>query len=566
MELTRDQAMEQEQRDRKQPGGQTGTRPQKDGQGPLQGRPLAQAQRGERPGDPEDFGKSPPSAPLPPESLEEAGLSEEFVAALVLKTLHHRGAAVGFELSDILALPFSVLDDVIQQLQERRFVEVHATRGPRRGEYVFRLTSAGRKRAAEELEVCRYVGPAPVPFEDFRRWVENQTIETARISESELESVLDDVVVPESMLELLGPAINSGRSLFLYGASGNGKTLLAERIAQAFGDRYYVPHSVLVGSSVMIVYDPVHHGFEDDSDDGDEEFEAETRPAPEAEEIEAGTGLTPEAQGESQARSGPEVEGESKARPGSEGEAGSKEVQAPEATANSASENVLREIMRQVPKHDRRYMEARRPVVVTGGELTLEQLDLQWDQTGRMYQAPPQLKAGGGVLVVDDLGRQRVPVRDLLNRWVVPLEHRRDYLTLRSGRKIVVPFDCFVIFSTNLEPRSLADEAFLRRIHYKIEVPDPGREEYEQIFRSCCEERGIPFEEDALRYLFDEYYESGTIEPRGCHPRDVLNHLRDLAEYRSEPARLSPDLLEPACRSYFLPSARAGTPGLLTES
>jgi len=552
MELTRDQAMEQKQRDREQLRDQTGTRPREDDQGPLQGRPRAQAQGGERPGASEHLGKAPPSAPLPPESLEEAGLSEEFVAGLVLKTLHHRGAAVGFELSDILALPFSVLDDVIQQLQERRFVEVQATRGPRRGEYVFRLTGAGRKRAAEELEVCRYVGPAPVPFEDFRRWVENQTIETARISESELRSVLDDVVVPESMLELLGPAINSGRSLFLYGASGNGKTLLAERIAQAFGDRYYVPHSVLVGSSVMIVYDPVHHGFEHDSDDEAEDFEAETRLAPEAED-------------DSQARTGSETEADP--QPGSAADAESKEIQDAAATVNSsASENVLREIMRQVPKHDRRYVEARRPVVVTGGELTLEQLDLQWDQTGRMYQAPPQLKAAGGVLVVDDLGRQRVPVRDLLNRWVVPLEHRRDYLTLRSGRKVVVPFDCFVIFSTNLEPRSLADEAFLRRIHYKIEVPDPGPGEYEQIFRSCCEERGIPFEEDALRYLFDEYYESGTIEPRGCHPRDVLNHLRDLAEYRSEPARLSPDLLEPACRSYFLPSARAEAPGLLTES
>jgi hypothetical protein len=436
--------------------------------------------------------------PRPPESLEEAGLSEDFVAGLVLKALYVRGAALGFELFDMLALPMALLDDVIRQLQDVGFVEVHSTKGPSRGEYVFKLTGAGRKRALEELEVSRYVGPAPVAFDDFLRWIELQAIERARVSEDELRRALDGIVLPDSMLELLGPAINSGRSLFLYGDPGNGKTLLAERIARVFGERYYVPYSVLVDGSVMIVHDPVHHRF----GPGDDEPQAPPR------------------------------------------------ADQPEA----ASGDMRREIFRSIPNHDRRYAEARRPVVITGGELTLEQLDLQWDPMGRMYQAPPQLKAAGGVLVVDDLGRQRVPVRDLLNRWVVPLEHRRDYLTLRSGRKIVVPFDSFVIFSTNLEPGALGDEAFLRRIHYKIEVPDPDRGEYERIFRICCQARDIEFEEDALAYLFDEFYGSGTIQPRRCHPRDVLDHVQDLAEYRSEPARLSASLLEQACRSYFLPS------------
>jgi hypothetical protein len=449
-----------------------------------------------------------PAVPLPPDSLEESGLSEEFVAGLVLKALYVRGTALGFDLFDMLALPMSLLDDVIQALQERRYLEVHATKGPRRGEWAFKLTSAGRKRAAEEMEVCRYVGPAPVPFEDFRRWVEIQTVERTRISEEELRGALEGLVVPAAMLELLGPAVNSGRSLFLYGGPGNGKTLMAERIARVFGDRYFVPYSVLVDGNVMIVYDPVHHRFGHPDD-----------------ETEEPGGHTP--------RQGQDAAG-----------------------------SVPSEIIRSVPVHDRRYVEAQRPVVVTGGELTLEQLDLQWDATGRMYQAPPQLKAAGGVLVVDDLGRQRVPVREILNRWVVPLEQRRDHLTLRSGKKVVVPFDCFVIFSTNLEPRALADEAFLRRIHYKIEVPDPGRDEYERIFRSCCDERDIAFDEAALEYLFNEFYGNGGVQPRRCHPRDVLDHLRDLAGYRGEPARLSPQLLGDACRSYFLPSGpwMASTP------
>jgi hypothetical protein len=492
---------------------------------------------------------APPPIPRPPESLEEAGLPEEFVAGLIIKALHHRGAASGFELSDLLALPFPLLDDVIEQLQERRFLQVNGTNGPTRGEYVFTLTSDGRKRAAEELELSRYVGPAPVPFEDFRRWIELQTIEGTRISAPELQGALEGVVLPDSMLELLGPAINSGRSLFLYGESGNGKTLLARRLAKVYGERYYVPYSVLVDGSVMIVYDPIHHGFAPT----ERGLAERTVPVTSARELDAPWDPATKRTGGAAAVdfTTPEIAPDMRTQ--------AAVVEHPldggYPDHGRPSVDVLQEILRTVPKHDRRFAEARRPVVITGGELTLEQLDLQWDSTGRMYQAPPQLKAAGGVLVIDDLGRQRVDVRELLNRWGVPLENRQDHLTLGSGRKIVVPFDCFVIFSTNLEPHSLADDAFLRRIHYKIEVQDPDRGEYERIFRTCCEERGIAFDKGALDYLFDEFYAKGTIAPRRCHPRDVLDHVQDLADYLGTPASLDLSLLEPACRSYFLPAS-----------
>lgn len=472
---------------------------------------------------------APATMPLPPGSLEEAGLPVEFVTGLVIKALHHKGSATGFDLAELLALPLQLLDDLIEQLQARRLLQVRETRGPTRGEYVFALTGDGRKRAAEELELSRYVGPAPVPFDEFCRWIELQTIEGTKVTESELRLALDSLVLEDEMFELLGPAVNSGRSLFLYGESGNGKTVLAQQLARVFGARYYVPYSVLVDGSVMIVYDPIHHGSPGSEHEMAERTVLGAR--------EPGTGAPAS---------------------GSGGAAATDPLQGASPDSGPAGD-VRQEILRNVSTHDPRYAHANRPVVVAGGELTLEQLDLRWDSTGRMYQAPPQLKAVGGVLVIDDLGRQRVQIHDLLNRWVVPLEHRQDHLTLRSGRKMVVPFDCFVIFSTNVEPHSLADDSFLRRIHYKIEVSDPDRDEYDQIFRACCEEREIEFDPGAVDHLFDVFYGKG-IAPRRCHPRDILDHLQDLAEFRGEPIRLDPDLLERACRSYFL-SPVGSSPG-----
>jgi hypothetical protein len=462
---------------------------------------------------------APSPAPAPPATLQEAGLPEDLVAGLVVKTLYLRSAASAADLSDMLALPFRLLDDVVEQLQAQRQVQVKATNGPTRSDYVFGLTSEGRNRAAEELELSRYVGPAPVPLEDFRRWVERQTIHGTRVTPAELRQALEDIVVPEAMIELLGPALNSGRSLFLYGDSGNGKTLLARRLSRVFGHRYFVPWSVLVDGEIMAVYDPVYHGPVDADESGSADLGFGWTGADEPDTWAADCGDA-----------------------------------APQQGNGRASRAMLQEILRAVPAHDRRFAQARRPVVITGGELTLEQLELQWDGTGRTYQAPPQLKAAGGVLVVDDLGRQRVEVTDLLNRWAVPLEQRQDHLSLNSGRKITVPFDCFIIFSTNLEPRSLADDAFMRRIHYKIEVSDPTRDEYERIFRACCEERGVAYDERAVAYVYDEFYHKAGVMPRRCHPRDVLDHVRDIAEYRGEAVRLDAELLAPACRSYFLVS------------
>jgi hypothetical protein len=189
---------------------------------------------------------------------------------------------------------------------------------------------------------------------------------------------------------------------------------------------------------------------------------------------------------------------------------------------------------------------------MTGGELTLDQLDLQYDPFTKMYQAPFQVKANGGVLIIDDFGRQRVPPRDLLNRWIVPLEKRMDFLTLHTGGKFPVPFDCLLLLATNLDPDDLVEEAFLRRIHYKIYVDSPRREQYTEIFRRCCASRGIAFEEDAFDYLWKDCYETRGIPPRGCHPRDILDHVVDAARYSDVEPSLSPELLDYAVRTYFI--------------
>jgi hypothetical protein len=209
------------------------------------------------------------------------------------------------------------------------------------------------------------------------------------------------------------------------------------------------------------------------------------------------------------------------------------------------------------PSYDRRYARIKRPVVVTGGELTLEQLDLRYDAFTKLYQAPFQVKANGGVLIVDDFGRQRVAPRDLLNRWIVPLDKGVDYLTLHTGSKFPVPFDCLLIFATNLDPAELVEEAFLRRIHYKIPVGDPTRKQYEQIFQGQCAAQGLEYTAEAIEYLFTEFYAKRGIPPRGCHPRDVIGHVRDVAKYRQVRPELTPELLDEACRSYFLENGLA---------
>ena len=427
---------------------------------------------------------APPASSVPPvpTTLADTGLSGSEVLALALKTMYHRGAISGADLAEAVALPFSVLDDVLFQAQQRHFLEVLGTQGHGRAGYTFELTEQGRVRAQAALEANQYVGPAPVPIVVFDEWVRKQSVKENRVGRDDLDRGFHDLVLSPDVLEALGPALNSGSSIFLYGAPGNGKTAIAERVGRLTSAEIYLPHAIVVGGNIMVLFDPVYHVPVEPDGGG-----------------RAGNGL-----------------------------------------------------LRPAMAHDARFVKIRRPTVFVGGELTMEQLDLQYDSYSKVYHAPFQLKAAGGVLVIDDFGRQRMRASELLNRWIVPLEKGFDNLTLHTGVKFPVPFDCILIFSTNLNPRDLVDEAFLRRIRFKVEVRSPDRTAFESILRMNCEAEGIDYDPAAVDILFREYYEALGFRPRGCHPRDILHHIQSMAGFHGYRASLDADLLHRAVRSYFL--------------
>jgi predicted ATPase with chaperone activity len=202
--------------------------------------------------------------------------------------------------------------------------------------------------------------------------------------------------------------------------------------------------------------------------------------------------------------------------------------------------------------HDQRWIRVRRPVITVGGELTLAELDLIYEQTSKYYEAPLQMKANGGMLLIDDFGRQQVRPRDLLNRWIVPLEQRVDYMTLHTGLKLEIPFDALIVFATNLAPKDLVDEAFLRRIRHKIRVTDPSWDDYREIFRRTCREKEVPYSEEGLAYLIKEHYIGHDRARRGCHPRDLIDQVIDIARYLDISPQLSKELIDQACNAYFV--------------
>lgn len=423
--------------------------------------------------------------PPAPQTLEESGLSDSQVLSLLLKTLFTQGGLTGQELARRICLPFPILDDLLLSATQRHFVEVLGTSGHSRAGYRFDLTDEGQARAQSALASSRYVGPAPVPLEQFRAWVNRQSVKTHRVTREDLKEAFSDLVLPQEVMTALGPAVNSGASIFLHGAAGNGKTAIAERLGTLVSSEVFLPHSIVVDGHIIVVFDPVFHDRVDEP------------------EVESGGGGVSHL-----------------------------------VNRNSSS--------------DRRFIRVKRPTVFVGGELTMDQLDLQLSEYSQIYRAPFQVKAAGGVLIIDDFGRQRMSPAELLNRWIVPLEKGFDNLTLDTGVRFPVPFDCVLIFATNLNPRNLVDEAFLRRIQFKVEVRSPDREAFNRIFEINCGEAGIDFDEEAVDFLFRKFYDLHGIRPRGCHPRDILHHIMSISSFEGSTPSLEPELLRKAAQTYFL--------------
>jgi predicted ATPase with chaperone activity len=422
--------------------------------------------------------------PPEPTTIEETGLGLGFLSDLALKILYFQGYVTAAEIADKMCLPFmGVIEQIMEFLKREMLCEIKgAGGGLGQSSYRYTITGKGIDRAREILDRGQYVGPAPVTLTEYNEGILAQPMLTSDINEDVMRHSVAHLVVNDIMLERLGPAVNSGRSIFLYGAPGNGKTVIAESIGQVvLGAEMYIPYAVEVGSMVIKVFDPVSH----------------------------------------------------------------KLAAADEATDLSNSRSMRR-------RHDRRWVKVQRPVITTGGELTLETLDLVWDDGAKYYEAPFQMKSNGGMFLIDDFGRQQVRPRDLLNRWVVPLEKRYDYLTLHTGQKIEVPFQVLIVFSTNLEPRDLVDEAFLRRIRHKIDIVNPTFDEFREIFRRECRIRNIPFDENGLGFLLNEYYIKPDRPVRACHPRDLLDEIVDISRYKGISPVLSQDLIRMACRAYFV--------------
>jgi hypothetical protein len=428
-----------------------------------------------------------PHSPPQPRSVEETGLPLAFLADLALKTMYVRGSLLGHEIADVLKLPYaSVMDEVLDYLRRERLVEVKSSAAVGKSAFRYALLDKGHTRARELYNRGQYVGPAPVTLDAYTTRVEAQSIAGQALSDDTLRRALAPLVLGDALLAQLGPAISSGKAVFLFGRTGNGKTTIAESIGAALPGEIWIPYGIIVDGQIIRVFDSSHH-----------------RPVVE--------------KSEPAARSG-----------------------------------ALRYLPSQGESFDQRWVLIRRPLITVGGELTLKNLNLIFDPTTKFYEAPYQMKANGGVFLVDDLGRQRIRPHTLLNRWIVPLEKRVDYLNSAAGQKIDVPFDARVIFATNLKPEDLVDEAFLRRIRYKIPVPDPTWDEFREIFKREAAERNIPYLEEGLQYLVAEYYTKPRRQPRGVHPRDLLDGLVHLARFRGSAPKMTKEMLDLACLPYFL--------------
>ncbi len=403
-----------------------------------------------------------------PEELDETGVSQAFLRDLALKHVASLADPTTASVAEKLHLPLALTDELLYQLYREKLIEIRLQSAL--GQTRYAMLDHGWERVARLQKHCGYVGPAPVTLNDYSYMTRVQAKPSKPASMSAVRAAFRDLVLPESLLNTLGCAVNSRSSLFLTGLPGTGKTAVAERMNAVLSGTVWIPHAIEIDGQVIRIYDSHNH-----------------RPVP-------------------------------------------------EQTAPN--------------EFDRRWIRIERPMIVVGGELTLENTDLVWSEYSHFYEAPFQMKSNGGTLVIDELGRQRVSCRELLNRWIMPLEKRVDFLTLHSGKKIEVPFEQLVVFSTNLDEKEFLDEAFLRRMGYRarLELPTPGA--YGEIFRRAAILKGLAVDHASISYLLHKYGQEHR-PMKCCEPRDLLNRICDICSFEGRPLQLSEAIIDAAWRNYF---------------
>jgi energy-coupling factor transporter ATP-binding protein EcfA2 len=416
---------------------------------------------------------------MEPQNIDDLHVPDSIVIDIMFRLLFNEGNVALSRFVDVMKISNRIIDEVTLWMQKEHLVEVSkASSELGRLGYSYTLSDAGKQRARDALDRSLYVGPVPVPINYYQRGIELQTKERRHVSANQVKDALKILVLPENFHRHIGPALNSGSSLFLYGPPGNGKTTIAQAIGRLISgtEPIWLPYALTAGGHIIQVYDRLVHKL--------------------------------------QSTEGNRAEG--------------------------------------MGRIDQRWGLFKRPNVMVGGELKMDALDLRFDPVAKIYEAPLQLKANGGMLLIDDFGRQQVKPSDLLNRWIVPLEEKVDILRLLSGQTIVVPFRMLTVFSTNLDPYELVDDAFLRRIQIKVEVTPPDEKLFFQIFTLMCKQVNIPFDRDVFLHFIQNWYRSNGRVMQAVHPRDIIRTIIALCEYEGNQPRLSRDLIDEACLNYFV--------------
>ncbi len=431
-----------------------------------------------------------------PKNVEATRLRLSFLDDLALKTLYAYGIMTGREISDFLCLPYeNVVDKILESLKEMKYCYTLPAKNTAITDYSeleYKITDMGLHHAREVMDKDQYVGPAPVSISSYREVIEKQRNKRRVVTRQDLKNALKDMEISDSLLRNLTVAVNSGESIFLYGRPGNGKTTIAKRCGDVLRENILIPHAIEIDGQVIRVLDPAYHNH--------------------AENVDVAKFLS----------DGGYVK---------------------DIYKKATDEN-----------YDKRWVLCKSPFVAVGGELTLTELDLIYNPVLKYYEAPFQIKANGGVLLIDDFGRQRVRPEDMLNRWIVPLEEKIDYITLSTGKKVVIPIDQLIIFSTNLRASSLGDEAFYRRLKNKIYVRNPTKEQFIEIFKNNCKKYNFQFSMEMVEYLIEKIKNTSS-GLRAYFSRDILINADSIAGItgeRGESRSLSREIIDEAFENCFL--------------